>query len=250
MPTTNATHILDHLLKTAKAITGQDKVVVAQKPLRRGYDFVFFFFLGGGYVHAVRVHSQAVNDDAAETSKVFIKGKCWASQKENTKYTQKMVFERSLCTFVPAVDDQEPDSLEADLPAAEDVGTGATGCLTPTAEEVTFAKCSSCVAGQHIFALLMAIEAYAGKGMVLLGGQSTTLLMQEWGPTTRNIEPKRVMLATIEKARPDEERKGKAITSTLYEVRGPKMQQVRHDATKRLKRARPSGSRLHGRHIA
>ena len=88
----------------------------------------------------------------------------------------------------------------------------------------------------------MAIEAYAGKSMVLLGGQSVTSLMKEWGPTTGNIEPKRVMLATIEKARPDEERKGKAITSTLYEVRGPKMQQVRHDATKRLKRARPSGS--------
>ena len=48
-----------------------------------------------------------------------------------------MVFERSLSTFVPAVDDEEPDSLEVDLPAAEDVGTGATGCLTPTAEEVT-----------------------------------------------------------------------------------------------------------------
>ena len=36
LPVINSCHILDHLVKTGKAVPGEDTVVVAQKPLRRG----------------------------------------------------------------------------------------------------------------------------------------------------------------------------------------------------------------------
>ena len=117
---------------------------------------------------------------------------------------------------------------------------------------IMFAECSPCVAGQHggycqhVFALLMVVEAYAGKDVSLPGEQSVTSGKQRWGPRARNIEPQRVMSSTIERAKPDEERRGKAISSTLYEARGPKMQEMRHDATARLKCLLPAGCRMAG----
>ena len=231
LPAINDTHILDHLLKTGKAVPGQDRVVVTQKPLRRGYDFFW-----GGYVHDVRVHS-------GRDGRVCVEGKCWASQRMNMKYSQKIVFKKGLM-HLPAVDEEEDENVDsAESWTVEEVMEDWT---------ITFAECSPCVAGQHggycqhVFALLMVVEAYAGKDVSLPGEQNVTSGKQRLGPRARNIELQRVMSSTIERAKPDEERRGKAISSTLHEARGPKMQEMRHDATARLKCRFPAGCRMAG----
>ena len=45
LPAITAEAILEHLLKTGKCLSSKDEVVVAQKPLRRGYDFFCFWWL-------------------------------------------------------------------------------------------------------------------------------------------------------------------------------------------------------------
>ena len=136
--------------KTGKVLSGQssdDTIIVSQKPLQRGHDFFF-----GGYVHDVFVCRY-------ESSAVYVKSKCWASQKKNTKYTQRLVLSEMPCV--------EGDDTGDDL---------VTACA------VDFATCEGCPAGadgglcQHIFALLMTLGHYGPRfaSSSLPGPQSVT----------------------------------------------------------------------------
>ena len=90
MPANSATPILDHLLKTGKAVhvPGHDKfkIVVAQKPLRRVYDF--FWGLGGCYIHD--------REDGQPGKCLWKANVAWASRRKLTKYSQKIVFQKGI----------------------------------------------------------------------------------------------------------------------------------------------------------
>ena len=186
--------------KTGKVLSGQssdDTIIVSQKPLRRGHDFFF-----GGYVHDVFVCR-------SESSAVYVKSKCWASQKKNTKYTQRLVLSEMPCV--------EGDDTGDDL---------VTACA------VDFATCEGCPAGadgvlcQHIFALLMTLEHYGPRfaSSSLPGPQSVTSQPRQWGVRKRNVAPQPIMSLSIERPRMEESRKGPPIECTLREVRGEEEQ--------------------------
>ena len=78
LPEVDAMTILEQLQETGKAVPGQDWVVVAQKPLRRGYDFYF-----GGHVHDVRVRKKDYQ--------FLVESKCWASQKNSSSYAKSCI---------------------------------------------------------------------------------------------------------------------------------------------------------------
>ena len=227
LPTVNADVILGHLLKTGKRVPGEENVLVAQKPLRRGYDFYW-----GGYVHDVLFFR-----NPRDANKAFITGKCWASQKKYTKYEQKVVLEQ----------------LEGCGELAEEPNAAADRQRPEKHWAVTFATCTPCVAGQHggfcqhVFALLLALENHVKQGSDKLPGpQSITSARQQWGPRSRNVEPQRVMESVVEKARPDEERKRPPISSLLKEARGPAVRTISVASVNKVEKSLPPGCRMAG----
>ena len=237
MPTINADLIFLHLLKTGKSVPGEDKVVVAQKPLRRGYDFFW-----GGYVHDIKYFQED-----ASPALIYIEAKCWASQKKTTKYSQRIVLERR---EEPAhvSDDDDDDSAHVASSA------GPPHTVKPNLWSVSYGQCTPCVAGQHggfcqhVFAVLMALEAYGQRtdSTTLPGPQSVTSGRQSWGPRTRNIQAHGVMSSVVERPKPDEERKGGAISCNLYEARGPGVREVSAEDIDTLKASLPEGCRMRG----
>ena len=96
------------------------------------------------------------------------------AEKKNTKYCQKIVVEH---ISVSEAEDLEDKSVDSDSEKA-----GNKKQEVPPKDQgskrwrLTFAQCMPCVAGQHggycqhVFALLLTIEAYAGRTALLSGG--------------------------------------------------------------------------------
>ena len=150
------------------------------------------FFLGG-YIHDVLVCRPNTNRDL---SQVFVKSKCWASQKKSKKYTQKIIFQ------------PEKRETQDDDPAV-----------------VSYSVCEECPAGQegglcqHIFALLLAVEHYGPRniGNSLPGEEPVTSLKQRWGPREQEVKPKAMFQNVVEKAKMADERKQSPAGPSLFE---------------------------------
>lgn len=204
LPVVTAATVLGHLMRTGKCVSDSGDVAVVQKPLRRGHDFFF-----EGYVHDIEV----VSSD--ENKKVFVRSKCWASQKKYVKYAQNVLFSP----------DEDPNG-----PA-----------------KVSFATCNGCPAGeqgglcQHVFALLMAVEHLRphhahGHGGSLPPAESVTSRRRSWGPKVRDVEPRAVFQSVLERSS-GEKRRGKAIASALFEARGCDVRSLSHNELEELRRS-------------
>ena len=201
-PLVTALTFLKHLMLTGKnARVGEDHALVVRKPLERGNDLYF-----SGYVHDVFVHRDG--------SDVFVKTKCWATQKKSTKYAQKLLLSEH--------------------------GEGSN-----RSADVAFAQCEGCVAGSdgglcsHVFAVLMVLEKFrlTDHHDSVPGPESVTSLPRSWGPRERDVTPHPIMSVRVEKSR--EERKGPPITCRLYDARGPAVRNITDDDVGRLRNSLP-----------
>ena len=203
LPLVTAATVLGHLMRTGKHVSGAGNVTVVQKPLRRGNQF-----FSDGYIHDVAV-TQSSSADI-----IFVTAKCWASQKKTTKYHQRVMFSQS---------DKKPDSQDYVF------------------AEVAFATCRGCPAVehgglcQHVFALLIAIEAYHLKKLAVLpGAESCTSIRCSWGPKERDVQPKAVFQSVLEKCKGDK-RKGSGVGSAVCEARGQKLLSICRDKVEKLR---------------
>ena len=57
-----------------------------------------------------------------------------------------------------------------------------------------------------------------------LEGRALQVLSSSLGPRKRDVEPKRVMSSVVERAKPSGQCKGKSTSCSIYEARGPEMQ--------------------------
>ena len=197
IPAITAATVPGHLANTGKVFSSSssannDSILVCQKPLKRGIDFFF-----GGYIHDVLVCRSA--------SSTFVKSKCWASQRKNTKYNQRL--------------------LLSELPVSE--GSEKSSLISGTVE---FAACDGCPAGghgglcQHIFALLLVLEHHGpySASRSLPGPQSVTSQPRQWGIRKRDVTPQPIMSLTIERPRMELDKKRQLIGCTLKETMAEK----------------------------
>ena len=185
------------------------EVVLVQKSLRRGHEFFY-----EGYVHDVAV----ARDERGGL--VFVRFKCWASQKKSITYKQSLVLE-------------EKDE----------------GCQP---YEVAFAKCMGCPAGgdgglcHHIFALLMVLDYYSPRPEceMLPGPVSVTSQACGWGPRQQIVDSQPSMQTVVEKSKMAGERKKKPVTCSLFEARGPNVRLTTPKMVNDLRMSLPKNCRL------
>ena len=183
---------------------------------------------------------------------VCVQSLCWASQKKTQKYQQRVSLKEVQSSSSEAEKNaSDSDDEVDDSTVPEATSTGEHSRTNSRKWTVVFAECLPCVAGthgglcQHIFALLIALEAVDSKAE-LPGPDSVTSNRQIWGPRARNVEPQRVMASVVEKSKTDEERKGKAITCTLYEARGDNVRSVTAAQLQGLDASLATGCRMKG----
>ena len=174
--------VIAHVAKTGKTCKtvpqlseDDDGIFIAMRSLDRAREFFY-----RGYVEEVMV--------CRKENVVFVKSKCWASQKKSVQYRQVL-----------------------QLYCPED-----GGC------RVQYATCRGCVAGtdgglcSHVSAVLMVLDKCRKEPPT-----SVTSLPRSWGPRQRNIEPVPVSEIVVEKS--TFERKGPPISFSLYEAWAPRL---------------------------
>ena len=149
----------------------------------------------GGYVRDIRMIKPDPNN-------AYVESKCWASQKiKHTKYCQKIVVQY---INVSEAEDLEDKSVDSD---SEKAGNKSRKyhlrIRAPNIGDLPLlnachALLVSTAGTVSMFFALLAVGTYAGRTALLPGGQSITSAKKQWGPRTRDVEPKRVISSVVE----------------------------------------------------
>lgn len=178
--------------------SGTDVEDIVRRPLDRGNALYF-----SGYVHDVEV--------CRLDGEVFVRSKCWATQRKAVKYSQQLVF--------------------------VDAGVGNRQSTSATLQ---FATCIGCVAGSngglcsHVFAVLIVLNEEHVR-LIKEPTVACTSLPPTWGPRQRNISPMPLMDVVVEKPRSQSSRKGPPSTCSLYEARGKAVRLMDTECVERVR---------------